>query len=96
MLHVHYGTFGHNDMEGEAKKKEEEGYTEEHAQRPAEIENFVFKEFENERFGPWMIAKKKYRKYVNAKMDGNIKHPVEEVSRDSTGINRATGSRIEV
>ncbi|XVF29489.1 hypothetical protein REPUB_Repub15cG0125200 [Reevesia pubescens] len=93
MLCYHCGRFGHNENECEVKKKVT---LKSKHKKMAEVGKFVHREFESQRFGPWMITKKKYRKPINAKTDGNDKQPVKEVVRDSAGAFNVSGSRYEV
>ncbi|XVE95436.1 hypothetical protein REPUB_Repub02eG0097000 [Reevesia pubescens] len=92
MLCFHCGKFGHSNLECEDRIREGEGHSGEKAERPEAINKVVEKEYENVKFGPWMIAKKRSKRPVSTWQEGNGKQPGKAVFNDR-GDSKGTGSR---
>ncbi|XVE99570.1 hypothetical protein REPUB_Repub03eG0210600 [Reevesia pubescens] len=87
MLCFHCGRFGHSDLDCQIRRKKEKGYTEEQANRMSKSSKASDLEHENERFGPWMIAKINYRKSNVIKHDGS--------GKQTTNVASARGGHME-
>ncbi|XVE96610.1 hypothetical protein REPUB_Repub02eG0237700 [Reevesia pubescens] len=97
MLCFHCGRFGHSELECEIRRKTEEGYSEDQAERFVERGKIIEHEHENVRYGPWMIAKKRYRKPSSTKDDGNAKQMDTNADLRTNQRNKPViGSRFSV
>ncbi|EOY10263.1 Uncharacterized protein TCM_025636 [Theobroma cacao] len=73
LLCFHCGEFGHNVENCPVKKKEAEGFTEDEALNLSKLDKILEKDYESSKYGPWMHAKKSYRRSVASRMDGGQK-----------------------
>ncbi|XVF07195.1 hypothetical protein REPUB_Repub06bG0117600 [Reevesia pubescens] len=79
------------------RRKTEEGYTKDQAERLIEQGKIIEHEHENVRYGPWMIAKKRYRKPSSTKDDGNAKQMDTDADLRTNQRNKpVSGSRFSI
>ncbi|XVE99512.1 hypothetical protein REPUB_Repub03eG0205300 [Reevesia pubescens] len=96
MLCFHYGNFGHLDLECEVRKKMDEGYSEQQALSKVALEKIPNREFENEQFGPWMIARKNNRSRYSVLDNGDELNDEIEVVPNTFETRKDVGTSIGV